>query len=46
LHVLFMSGYSDEAVTRRVAVGPRRVLLRKPFTLDVLLRAVRGLLDA
>ena len=45
LRVLFMSGYSDEAVTRRVAVGPRRVLLRKPFTLDVLLRAVRGLLD-
>ena len=44
--VLYMSGYSDHAVMRRVAVGPRRQLLRKPFTLEVLLKAVRSLLDA
>ena len=46
VRVLYMSGYSDQAVMRRVAVGPRRQLLRKPFTLEVLLKAVRSLLES
>ena len=43
--VIFMSGYSDQAVLRRLTVSPTTQLLRKPFTLDVLLKAVREILD-
>jgi signal transduction histidine kinase/CheY-like chemotaxis protein len=45
LRVLYMSGYSDQAVLRRIALSPTCQLLRKPFTLDELLTAVRRMLD-
>jgi CheY-like chemotaxis protein len=49
LRVLFVSGYVDiplSAVDQGVVVGNRRVpLLSKPFSGDVLLRAVRARLD-
>ncbi|HVQ77894.1 MAG TPA: ATP-binding protein [Candidatus Binatia bacterium] len=44
--VLFISGYSDEAVTRHGLIGPRRAFLSKPFGPEVLLRKVRESLDA
>jgi CheY-like chemotaxis protein len=43
--VVYMSGYSDQAVLRRVTLSPTTQLLRKPFTLDALLRTVRSTLD-
>lgn len=45
LRVIFMSGYSDQAVFRRITISPTTHLLRKPFTLDVLLKTVREMLD-
>jgi PAS domain S-box-containing protein len=45
MKVLFMSGYSDESVTRHGLVGPGRAFLSKPFGPDVLLRRVRESLD-
>jgi two-component system cell cycle sensor histidine kinase/response regulator CckA len=45
LRVLYMSGYSDQALLRRIAFSPTTQLLRKPFTLDALLKAVREILD-
>ncbi len=45
LPVLFMSGYAEGAAARRnERPGPRH-LVRKPFTGDVLLRAVHGVLE-
>ncbi len=44
--VLFISGYSDESVTRHGLVGPGRAFLSKPFGPEVLLRKVRASLDA
>ena len=44
--VLYLSGYSDESVTRSVLVGPGSAFLDKPFGLGALLRTVRELLDA
>jgi PAS domain S-box-containing protein len=41
LPVLFMSGYSDDEVTRRGFVDARIAFLAKPFTAESLLRAVR-----
>jgi CheY-like chemotaxis protein len=46
MKVLFVSGYSDESVTRHGLVGPGRAFLSKPFGPEVLLRKVRELLDA
>ena len=46
MKVLFLSGYSDEAVIRQGLVGPGRAFLSKPFGLDTLLRTVREQLDA
>ena len=43
--VLFMSGYNDSEIERRDALDPGVALLRKPFTLDELARAVREALD-
>ncbi|MBI3461983.1 MAG: response regulator, partial [Planctomycetes bacterium] len=39
--VLFMSGYTDDAVTRHGGLEPGRPFLQKPFTSDVLTRTVR-----
>ena len=46
MKVLFISGYSDESVTRHGLVGPGRAFLSKPFGPEVLLRKVRESLDA
>lgn len=43
--VLFMSGYSDGAVSRHGVLGPDVSLLEKPFTGERLARAVRAALD-
>jgi len=44
--VLFMSGYSEEAVATHGVLVEGVGLLEKPFELDVLLRRVREVLDA
>ncbi len=44
--VLYMSGYAAEEAMKRGLLEPGTALLRKPFTLDDLARAVRGVLDA
>jgi len=44
--VLYMSGYTDDAVIRVGRFGPGISFIQKPFTGDELGRYVRGLLDA
>jgi PAS domain S-box-containing protein len=46
LKVLYMSGYSEDTITRRVLIKPGTPLLTKPFTLGELARKVRETLDA
>ncbi len=43
--VLYMSGYSDDAVRRRGVISPGTALLEKPFSPDDLARKVRNALD-
>jgi two-component system cell cycle sensor histidine kinase/response regulator CckA len=45
LRILFMSGYSDEAVYRHGAIGPGAAFIEKPFTDRTLARKVREVLD-
>ena len=45
LRVLFMSGYSDDALGERGALGPGMHYLQKPFASDALARRVREVLD-
>ena len=45
IRVLYMSGYSDGAVSRQGVLGPDVLLLEKPFTGARLARAVRAALD-
>ncbi len=45
LRVLFMSGYTDDAVVRHGVVSRDAAFLEKPFTATGLLRAVRTVLD-
>ena len=45
VEVLYMSGYSDEALGSRGSLAPGTHLIAKPFTADELLRRVRGLLS-
>ncbi len=44
--VLFMSGYTDDAVLKHGLSSPGRSFLQKPFALEDLLLRVRALLDA
>ena len=46
LKVLYISGYSEEAVQRKGLSGPGRAFLTKPFRLRAMLGKVRDLLDA
>jgi len=45
IKVLFMSGYTDDALGHHGALDPGMALLEKPFTVDLLLRKVREALD-
>jgi DNA-binding NarL/FixJ family response regulator len=45
MKVLFVSGYSDESVTRHGLIGPGRSYLSKPFGPEGFLRHVRECLD-
>jgi two-component system, cell cycle sensor histidine kinase and response regulator CckA len=44
--IVYVSGYSEEAVASRGRLGPGDLLLHKPFAPDALLRSVRDVLDA
>jgi PAS domain S-box-containing protein len=44
--VIFMSGYSDDAVRRRGVLEPGSAFIEKPFSSEELVRRVRALLDA
>jgi two-component system, cell cycle sensor histidine kinase and response regulator CckA len=45
MRVLFMSGYSDEAVFRHGVLSPDAAFIEKPFTSRTLTRKVREVLD-
>jgi len=46
LKVLYMSGYTEDAIVHHGVLDPGTSLLQKPFTSDVLAKRVRDLLDA
>jgi DNA-binding NtrC family response regulator len=45
IRVLFMSGYTDEAIGRPGVIGRETNFIQKPFSADALLRKVREVLD-
>jgi PAS domain S-box-containing protein len=46
MRVLYMSGYTDETIVRHGLLEPGKNFLQKPFTIAVLARTVRAVLDA
>jgi two-component system, cell cycle sensor histidine kinase and response regulator CckA len=46
LKIVFMSGYTEQAVGNHGVFDPEAQFLQKPFTTDSLLRKVRAVLDA
>jgi hypothetical protein len=45
LHVLYMSGYTEEEIVRRGDGSPGMIMLQKPFAGEELARVVRATLD-
>jgi len=45
INVLFMSGFTDEAMGLQGLLGPGTQFIQKPFTADALLAKVREALD-
>ena len=46
LKVLYLSGYTDDAIVRHGMLEPGIAFLQKPFSGDALARKVRDVLDA
>jgi len=46
MHVLYISGYTDDAVIARGVIDAGTAFLQKPFGADRLAQKIRELLDA
>jgi len=45
IHIMYMSGYTDQAIVHHGILGPDIVLLQKPFTLSALANKLRDALE-
>ena len=46
MNVLFVSGYTDEAIVHHGVLAPGTAFLQKPFSPDQVVRKVREVLDS